>query len=51
MPATPQDAAFIQQKIYATDKSIDNLVFDLYGLTQSDKNLVEKSSRLNGKFI
>ena len=38
---TPQDATLLQRQIAATDKQIDQLVYQLYGLTDEEIALVE----------
>ncbi len=38
---TPQDKNFLQQQITVTDRQIDKLVYELYGLTQEEINTVE----------
>ena len=38
---TPQDKEFIQRQIDATDKQIDKLVYELYGLTEDEIKIVE----------
>ena len=38
---TPQDKNFLQQQITVTDRHIDKLVYELYGLTQEEINTVE----------
>jgi len=40
---TPQDTTLLQRQIDATDKQIDQLVYQLYGLTDEEIALVEKS--------
>jgi hypothetical protein len=40
---TPQDSTLLQRQITATDKQIDQLVYALYGLTDDEIALVEKS--------
>ena len=42
---TPQghhDKSFIQRKIEQADKQIDQLVYELYGLTEEEGRLVEE---------
>ena len=36
----PQDQEIIQRQIIATDREIDNLVFDLYGLSGEERRVV-----------
>jgi hypothetical protein len=38
---TDQEHTLIQRQIAATDKEIDELVYDLYGLTEEERKLVE----------
>ena len=38
---TEQDRTFIQRQITATDKEIDHLVYELYGLTEDEIKIVE----------
>jgi type I restriction-modification system DNA methylase subunit len=40
---TPQDATLLQRQIDATDKQIDQLVYQVYGLTDEEIALVENS--------
>ena len=42
-PATPQEHAQLQRQIAATDRQIDQLVYQLYGLTDDEIALVESS--------
>jgi hypothetical protein len=39
-PGTPQDATFIRQDIINTDKAIDELTFNLYGLSSIDVEMI-----------
>jgi len=39
---TPDEETMLQCQIDAVDKQIDNLVYELYGLTKDEKELVEK---------
>jgi hypothetical protein len=39
--STPNDKTFLQRQIEATDRQIDALVYELYGLTQAEIDLVE----------
>ena len=43
-PATPQEQEQLQRQIAATDRQIDALVYQLYGLTDAEIALVEGSS-------
>lgn len=38
---TPQEADRLQREITATDAAIDQLVYDLYGLTEEEIKIVE----------
>ena len=38
---TPQEKSVLERRIAATDNDIDQLVYDLYGLTAEEINLVE----------
>ena len=42
---TPQDQTTLQRQIDATDRQIDQLVYELYGLTQEEIRIVEASGR------
>jgi len=39
---TPQNKKLIERQIDAADKQIDKLVYDLYGLTENEINIIEK---------
>ena len=39
---TPTDKTAIQRQIDATDRQIDNLVYELYGLTDKEIRIVEE---------
>ena len=41
MPTTDHDRTLIQRQIAATDKQIDKLVYDLYGLTEEEISIVK----------
>ena len=41
---TPVDKTAIQRQINATDRRIDNLVYELYGLTDQEIKIVEEAS-------
>ncbi len=41
-PRTPQEKEALKREIEATDKQIDNLVYELYGLTNEEIEIVEK---------
>jgi len=40
-PRTPQEKESLQREIENTDKSIDRLVYELYGLTEEEIKIVE----------
>lgn len=42
---TPHDKKFIQRQIDATDKQIDRLVYELYGLTDEEIRIVEEATK------
>jgi len=41
----PADKTRIQRQIDATDKQIDKLVYDLYGLTEEEIAIVENAEK------
>jgi hypothetical protein len=41
-PNTPQEQEMVKREIESTDRSIDRLVYELYGLTPEEINIVEK---------
>jgi len=41
---TPHEKDVIQRQIDATDRTIDNLVYDLYGLTDDEIKIVEEAT-------
>jgi hypothetical protein len=43
MAKTPQSRTVIQRQIETTDRQIDELVYELYGLTKEEIRIVEKS--------
>jgi hypothetical protein len=43
-PQTPQEAERIQREIAVTDAAIDQLVYELYGLTEEEIEIVEAGS-------
>ena len=51
---TPQAKTVLQRQIEATDRQIDRLVFELYGLTEEEIKIVEEQPPLSpffkGKF-
>jgi len=44
-PETPTEKTAIQRQIHATDRQIDQLVYDPYGLTDDEINIVEEATR------
>ena len=42
---TPREREFIQRQIATTDKQIDTLVYELYGLTEDEVRIVQGGSR------
>jgi hypothetical protein len=38
---TPQEQEMVKREIEATDKQIDHLVYELYGLTEEEISIVE----------
>jgi hypothetical protein len=42
---TPQDKEAIRREIEATDRRIDALVYELYGLTEDEIRIVEEATR------
>ena len=40
-PRTPGDKERVKREIESTDKQIDRLVYELYGLTEDDVKIVE----------
>jgi predicted nucleic acid-binding Zn-ribbon protein len=41
---TPQEQTMLQRQIDATDRQIDRLVYELYGLTDAEIKIVEAAS-------
>ncbi len=41
---TPQDQTMLQRQIDATDRQIDRLVYELYGLTDAEIKIVEAAN-------
>jgi hypothetical protein len=39
---TPRDKELIKRQIDATDKQIDNIVYELYGLADEEIKIIEK---------
>ena len=42
---TPVDKRAIQRQIDATDRQIDRLVYELYGLTEDEIRIVEEATQ------
>ena len=42
---TPHEQESIQRQIAATDRQIDMLVYELYGLTEEDVNIIEEGDK------
>ena len=42
---TPHDETALQRQIEVTDRQIDGLVYELYGLTEDEKKIVEDSTK------
>jgi len=40
-PRTPQEQAMVKREVESTDKGIDRLVYELYGLTDEEIKIVE----------
>ena len=43
--ATAHEKTLLQREIDATDRQIDRLVYDLYGLTEEEIRIVEAATR------
>ena len=43
-PRTPQEKESLQREIEATDKKIDQMVYELYGLTEEEIKIIENQS-------
>ena len=41
---TDHEKTALQRQIYATDKQIDELVYDLYGITEEEKKIIEEEN-------
>jgi hypothetical protein len=41
LKTTPQEKEMIQREIESTDRAIDRLVYELYGLTEEEIRIVE----------
>jgi hypothetical protein len=41
-PCTPQEQEMVKREIESTDRQIDKLVHELYGLTEDEIRVVEK---------
>jgi predicted P-loop ATPase len=48
---TPQEQTAIERRILATDRAIDNLVYDLYGLDDSERKIVDAAFALGANSI
>ncbi len=44
-PKTPHEKTALQNQIAATDRQIDRLVYELYGLTDEEIAIVEGANR------
>lgn len=44
IPRTAQDKTAIQRQVNATDRQIDKLVYELYGLTDDEIRIVEEAT-------
>ena len=42
-PKTPQEQEMVKREIESTDRGIDRLVYELYGLTEEEVKVVEGS--------
>ena len=42
---TPHEQESLQRQITATDKQIDNLVYELFGLTEEEISIVEEEPK------
>lgn len=40
-PKTPQEQEMVKREIESTDRAIDHLVYELYGLTEEEVRIVE----------
>ncbi|HEY4672745.1 MAG TPA: hypothetical protein VIH03_01120, partial [Nitrososphaerales archaeon] len=40
-PRTPQEQELVKREIVSTDRQIDTLVYELYGLTEDEIKIVE----------
>ncbi len=43
-PSTPQERTVLERQIAATDRQIDQLVYQLYGLTDDEIQIVEEAT-------
>ncbi|MBN1452744.1 MAG: hypothetical protein JW963_17135 [Anaerolineales bacterium] len=43
-PSTPGEKEMLKREIAATDRQIDELVYELYGLTEEEIKIVEEKS-------
>jgi len=46
-PRTPQEKESLQREIESTDKAIDKLVYELYGLTEEEIKIVEEKKYMS----
>ena len=42
---TAREKTVVQRQIHTTDRLIDNLVYELYGLTENEIRIVERATR------
>jgi len=40
-PRTPQEQEMLKREIESTDRAIDRLVYELYGLSEEEVNIIE----------
>jgi hypothetical protein len=45
--ALPQEKAVLKRQIASTDRLIDRLVYELYGLTEEEIRLVEEGAKVH----
>jgi len=48
---TDQEQTIVKRQIAATDKEIDDLVYELYGLTEEDRRIVEGKHESNNQLV
>jgi hypothetical protein len=46
-PKTPQEQEMVKREIESTDRGIDKLVYELYGLTEEEIGIVEGNENKN----